>query len=99
MFTEVLGGYSVIYSSGCFGYFAAMMYYNPKKILMGQNYHGCVAISNILKRNGAIEKYTLDDIKEFVEKGNNVHLEITVNPYGMSSYIRAFANRAHEKVH
>ncbi|EDO18119.1 hypothetical protein Kpol_1031p23 [Vanderwaltozyma polyspora DSM 70294] len=97
LFSEYLGGHAVIYSSGLSAYFAAIMSFNPKRIFMSQNYHGCIAIAEMFQRNGMVKKYTLDEIEQYAEKGDIVHLESPVNPFGTSYDIEAFAKRAHAK--
>lgn len=97
LFSEILGGHAVIYSSGVSAFFAAMIHLNPKRIFMDQCYHGCRAIANILTRNFDIEQYSLEDIEEFALPGDVVHLETPVNPYGTSSDIRSIADRTHAK--
>lgn len=97
IFSEILDGHAVIYSSGCAAFFAAMIHLNPKRIFMGQNYHGCRAIANILTRNFDIKQYKLEEIEEFAQEGDVVHLETPVNPYGTSYDIQSFADRAHSK--
>jgi len=97
LFSKILLGHAIIYSSGCSAFFAAMIHYNPKRVFMGQSYHGCRAIANILTRNFDVKQHTLDDIEQFAQKGDVVHLETPVNPYGTSYDIQSFADRAHAK--
>ncbi|CCC70813.1 hypothetical protein NCAS_0F03290 [Naumovozyma castellii] len=97
IFSEVLNGHAVIYSSGVSAFFAAMVHYNPKRLFMGQSYHGCRAIANILTRNYNVEQHPLEDIEKYAQKGDIVHLETPVNPYGTSLDISEFARRAHAK--
>ena len=97
LFSQILGGHAVIYSSGCSAFFAAMIHLNPKRIFMGQSYHGCRAIAHILTRNFDVKQHTLDEIEEFAQEGDVVHLETPVNPYGTSYDIQSFADRAHAK--
>lgn len=97
VFSDILDGYAVVYSSGLAAFFAAMVHYNPKKIFIGQSYHGVRAIANILTRNYDIKQYPLEDIEKYAGEGDIVHLESPVNPYGTSYDIESFARRAHAK--
>lgn len=97
IFSEILDGYAVIYSSGLAAFYAAMVHYNPQKIFIGQSYHGVRAIANILTRNYNIKQYPLEDIEKYASEGDIVHLESPVNPYGTSSDIESLARRAHAK--
>lgn len=97
IFSEILEGNAVIYSSGLAAFFAAMVHYNPKRVFMGQSYHGCQSIVRILSRNYGVERHPLEDIEQYAAEGDIVHLESPVNPYGTSSDIESFAKRAHAK--
>ncbi|CCF58537.1 hypothetical protein KAFR_0E03860 [Kazachstania africana CBS 2517] len=97
LFSEILEGHAVIYSSGCAAFYAAMVHYNPKKIFMGQCYHGLRAIANIMTRNYGVEQYTLDDIEKYAQEGDIVEVESPMNPYGTSIDIKSIAEKAHSK--
>lgn len=97
IFSEILEGNAVIYSSGLAAFFGAMVHYNPKKIFMGQSYHGCQSIVKILSRNYGVERFGLEDIDKYAAKGDIVHLETPVNPFGTSEDIAFYAERAHAK--
>ncbi|QLL33178.1 hypothetical protein HG536_0E00890 [Torulaspora globosa] len=97
VFSEILEGNAVVYSSGVAAFFAAMVHYNPKRVFMGNSYHGCQSVVKILGRNYGVERYMLEDIEEHASKGDIVHIETPVNPYGTSVDIESFARRAHAK--
>lgn len=97
IFSEILEGNAVVYSSGLAAFFGAMVHYNPKRVFMGQSYHGCQSIVKILSRNYGVKRYSLDEIEEYASEGDIVHLESPVNPYGTSLDIESFAQRAHAK--
>lgn len=97
VFSDILGGYAVVYSSGLAAFFAAMVHYNPKRVFMGQTYHGCRSIVNILSRNYGVERHPFEDIERHASKGDIVHVETPVNPYGTSLDIADFVRRAHAK--
>lgn len=97
--SEVLHAETVVYSSGCSAYFALLTHFNPKRVFMGQCYHGCRSIANIFTRNWKLEQHPLeiDVILELAQEGDIVHLESPVNPYGTSFDIQAFADATHSK--
>lgn len=97
IFSEILGGHAVIYSSGLAAYFATLTHYNPKKLFIGQSYHGCHGIADIFTRNNGMKQYPLDRIEELASEGDIVHLETPVNPFGTSYDIEDFARKAHAK--
>lgn len=95
VFSEILSGNAVIYSSGLAAFYAAMVHYNPKRVFLDQCYHGCRSIVKILTRNYGVECYSLRDIEAKASKGDVVHLESPVNPYGTSLDIASFVETAH----
>lgn len=97
IFSDILDGHAVIYNSGLSAFYAAMIHYNPKRLFIGQSYHGCRAIANIMTRTTGMKQHTLEEIEEFAQEGDIVHLETPVNPYGTSYDIQSFADRAHAK--
>lgn len=97
IFSKILDGHAIVYNSGLSAFFAALTLYNPKRIFLGQNYHGCTSISKIFQRNGNLTIYTHDDIEKYAQKGDLVHVETPVNPFGTSIDLADFVKRAHEK--
>lgn len=97
IFSDVLDGHAVIYNSGCSAFHAALVHLNPKRFFIGQSYFGCKAIADMITRNYGMEQYTLEDIEKFAQKGDLVHLETPVNPFGTSIDIQAIADKAHSK--
>lgn len=97
--SKILDGEAVVYSSGLAAYFAMLTHYNPKRLFIGQSYHGCHSIANIYTRNWKLEQHILDvnEILQHADKGDIVHIESPVNPYGTSFDIQAFADAAHTK--
>ncbi|GMM57804.1 hypothetical protein DAKH74_044200 [Maudiozyma humilis] len=97
IFSQFLEGEAVVYNSGCSAFHAALVHINPKRIFMGQSYFGCHAIADMVGRNYGLKKHTLEEIEQYAEKGDLVHLETPVNPFGTSIDIQAIADRAHAK--
>ncbi|KAL3230437.1 putative trans-sulfuration enzyme [Nakaseomyces bracarensis] len=97
IFSDILDGHSVCYSSGLAAFFAAMIHYNPKQVFLGQCYHGVHCISDIFSRNFKVKQRPLEDIEQYAEEGDIVHLESPVNPYGTCIDVRRYADVAHKK--
>ncbi|CAN3376509.1 hypothetical protein DIURU_000169 [Diutina rugosa] len=95
---EQITGYKcVVYSSGLSAFNAAMCLLNPKTLAIGQAYHGCHGIADILTRNYGVKQIGLDDEFEGVVKsGDVVHLESPVNPEGVCIDIQKYADKAHK---
>lgn len=97
LFSEILDGYAVVYSSGLAAFYAAMTHYNPKQLFIGQSYHGVHGIADILTRNYGLVQRPLEEIEEFAQKGDIVHVESPVNPFGIAYDIQSYAEKAHSK--
>ncbi|CCH59144.1 hypothetical protein TBLA_0B03020 [Henningerozyma blattae CBS 6284] len=95
--SDLLGGHAVIYNSGCSAFHAVMCHYNPKRFFMDGGYFGVHAIADLITRNYGLEQHSLDEIEEFAQPGDLVHLESPLNPFGTASDIKALADRVHSK--
>lgn len=98
--SEILDGHAVAYSSGLSAFHAAMVHYNPKTVFVGEAYHGCRAILKILARNYNVKVHSLEDLDEnpnLPQKGDVVHLETPLNPYGIALDIKKYVDIAHNK--
>lgn len=88
--------HAVIYSSGLGAFNAAMVHLNPKKLFIGQAYHGCHGIADILTRNYGLKQLPLDALDQLAE-GDVIHIETPVNPNSWCFDIKHFADIAHAK--
>lgn len=95
--SSILGGHAVVYNSGCSAFHALMCHYNPKRFFMDGGYFGVHAIADLITRNYGLEQHPLSDIEAFAQKGDIVHIETPLNPYGTSCDIKAIAKRVHDK--
>lgn len=94
---NILDGHAVLYASGLAAFHAAMIHYNPKRVFIGDGYHGCHGALRMLNRNYGVEVLPLDSDPELIQKGDVVHLETPVNPTGISFDISHYADLAHSK--
>lgn len=94
---KMTGAHAVSYSSGLSAFFAALTYFNPKVVAIGNGYHGCHEILDIFKENWGVKEISLTDDFSQLGKGDIVHLETPVNPDGTSFDISEFAKKAHER--
>ncbi|KAG0666212.1 hypothetical protein C6P44_003675 [Monosporozyma unispora] len=97
VFSKILGGDAVVYNTGVSSFYAAMVHFNPKRLFIGESYHGVHAIADIMTRNYGLKQYSLNDIESYAEEGDLVHIESPVNPYGVSINIQDYVNKAHRK--
>ena len=97
VFSKLLDGHAVAYSSGLSAFHAAMIYFNPKNVFIGQAYQGCKQILNILKRNYGVQSHPLDSAAELIQPGDVIHLESPINPYGTAIDIEKYVKIAHSR--
>lgn len=88
--------HAVVYSSGLGAFNAAMVHFNPKKLFIGQAYHGCHGVADILTRNYGLKQLSLDALDQ-LEEGDLIHIETPVNPNSWCFDIQYFADKAHGK--
>lgn len=87
------GTYAVLYGSGLAAFTAALAHYNPNKLAMRDGYHGCHGVARVFGRLSGLEQV---DIDSEIGSGDLLHLESPINPTGLSSDIRHYADRAHD---
>lgn len=96
--SAITKSHAVIYSSGLGAFNAAMALLNPKKLFIGQAYHGCHGIADILTRNYGLKQLSLseEDLK-LVDEGDVIHIETPVNPNSWCCDIEFYSKLAHSK--
>ncbi|KAF5113801.1 hypothetical protein DV452_003206 [Geotrichum candidum] len=97
VFSKLLDGHAVAYSSGLSAFHAAMIYFNPKNVFIGQAYHGCKQSLDVLKRNYGVQSHPLESAAELIQSGDVIHLESPINPYGTAIDIEKYVKIAHSR--
>lgn len=92
---EIVGGECIVYNSGLSAFFAAIMHFNPKTVAIGQGYHGCHGILELLKRNYNVKIVGLDELDQ-LSKGDLIHIETPENPYSIVHDISKYVKKAKE---
>ncbi|KAF3907596.1 hypothetical protein AA313_de0204112 [Arthrobotrys entomopaga] len=95
--SEYLHGYALVYSSGLAAFHAALTHLNPKRISIGDCYHGCHGVANIHTRITGMQQLPLDCPAEDLQPGDVIHLETPLNPTGEASDITYYAEKAHSR--
>ncbi|KAI2086542.1 hypothetical protein LOZ36_003252 [Ophidiomyces ophidiicola] len=95
--SALLGGHCTAYASGLAAFNAALVLLNPKRIAVGNGYHGCHGVIGLMSRLTGLEKIALDCPAEELGKGDVILLETPLNPYGTSSNIKDYADKAHSR--
>ncbi|KZT24433.1 cystathionine gamma-synthase [Neolentinus lepideus HHB14362 ss-1] len=92
--SDINGGYAITYASGLAACYAALVYYQPKRIAITQGYHGCHATIDVYKktRGGDVDVIGIDD--DF-QPGDLCWLETPLNPTGEARDIQFYADKIH----
>lgn len=92
--SRILGGYAITYASGIAAAYAAMVFYQPRRVCITGGYHGVHASIQVFQRcrNGDLKVVGIDD--EFKE-GDLCWLETPENPTGESKDIKYYAEKVH----
>ncbi|KAL8693997.1 MAG: hypothetical protein Q9218_001296 [Villophora microphyllina] len=91
--TSLIGAPSLAYSSGLAALFGAYTLLNPRKVAITDGYHGAHGILEIFKRLTHLEVIPLSRADE-LNRGDVIHLETPLNPYGEARNIAEYASSA-----
>jgi cystathionine beta-lyase len=95
--SALLNGQAISYSSGLSAFHAALTLLNPRRISIGNGYHGCHGVIDLFSRLTGMQKLPLDCHPEELQAGDVIHLETPVNPEGTSFNIETYAKKAHSR--
>ena len=95
--SALLNGQAVSYTTGLAALHAALVLLNPRRISVGEGYHGSHEVIAVLSRLSGLEKLPLDCPRESLGKGDVILLETPVNPLGTAFSIEAYAQKAHAR--
>ncbi|KAJ5389073.1 trans-sulfuration enzyme [Penicillium cataractarum] len=95
--TSLLNGKAISYSSGLSALHAALTLLNPRRISVGEGYHGCHGVIALFTRLTGLAKLDLNCDPTLLEKGDVILLETPVNPKGTAFDIAAYAEKAHSR--
>ncbi|EZF76498.1 hypothetical protein H105_02138 [Trichophyton soudanense CBS 452.61] len=95
--SQLVNGHCLSYSSGLSALHAALVFFNPRHVSVGQGYHGSHGVMRILSRLTGMKKIDLDCPAEQLEKGDVILLESPLNPHGTSFCIESYAKKAHSR--
>ncbi|KAL6690418.1 cystathionine beta-lyase [Trichoderma pleuroticola] len=93
--TSILGQQAITYGSGLASFHAMLTHINPKRVAIGDGYHGCHGILKIFERLNGLKTLPLDcDLSE-LGPGDIIHVETPLNPTGEARNLQYYADRAH----
>lgn len=95
--SDILKGPSLTYASGLSAFHAALVFLNPKRIAIGDGYHGCHGVIEVHSKLTGLKKLPLDCPADELQAGDVVHLETPLNPTGYAYNIKEYAEKAHSR--
>ncbi|GES66549.1 transsulfuration enzyme family protein [Aspergillus terreus] len=95
--SSLLNGRAISYATGLAALQAALILLNPRRIAVGEGYHGSHEVISVISRLSGLQKLPLDCPAESLEAGDVVLLETPVNPLGTAFSIEAYAQKAHSR--
>ncbi|KAL4786382.1 pyridoxal phosphate-dependent transferase [Aspergillus varians] len=95
--SSLLNGYAVSYSTGLAALHAALILLNPRRVSVGEGYHGSHEVIAVISRLSSLEKLPLDCPAESLREGDVIILETPVNPLGTAFSIKEYAKKAHAR--
>jgi cystathionine beta-lyase/cystathionine gamma-synthase len=95
--SSLLKGHAVSYATGLASLHAALTLLNPRRISIGEGYHGSHEVIAVISRLSGLQKLNLSCPAESLEAGDVILLETPVNPYGTAFSIEEYALKAHAR--
>lgn len=105
LLSKLLKAPVLTYTSGLSAFHALMVYLHPRVVAIGAGYHGCHGVLKIYQKLTGCKIVDLFDEATWenegegwsLGKGDVVHLETPVNPWGRAYNIAHFAEMAHRR--
>lgn len=94
LLSSLLNAPCVTYSSGLAALHAAYVFLNPKRVSIGDGYHGSHGVLSIHQKLCGTEILPLDCVASALYPGDVIHLETPLNPTGEAYNIKAYAEKA-----
>ncbi|KAJ5798765.1 Pyridoxal phosphate-dependent transferase major region subdomain 2 [Penicillium pulvis] len=90
-------GNAVTYATGLASLHAALTLLNPRRISVGEGYHGSHEVISVVSRLSGLQKLGLDCPAEDLNEGDVILLETPINPLGTAFSIEEYAKKAHSR--
>lgn len=85
------------YATGLAALHAALTLLNPRRVSVGEGYHGSHEVIAVISRLSGLEKLPLDCPAESLNAGDVILLETPVNPFGTAFNIQEYTEKAHSR--
>jgi len=95
--STLLKGNAVSYATGLAALHAALTLLNPRRVSVGEGYHGSHEVISVVSRLSGLEKLPLDCPTESLHAGDVILLETPINPLGIAFNIEEYAAKAHSR--
>ncbi|PFH56759.1 hypothetical protein XA68_16031 [Ophiocordyceps unilateralis] len=82
------------YASGLAAFHALLVRINPRRIAIGEGYHGCHGVIDVMSRLTGLRRLPLDCEVDELEPGDVIHVETPLNPVGEARNLKMYAERA-----
>ena len=94
MLSAILGGPCLTYSSGLAAWHSMFVRINPKRVAIGDGYHGVHGIISVMERLSGVKKLPLDCDESELGPGDIIHVETPLNPTGEARNLAHYAAKA-----
>ncbi|KAJ5291949.1 Pyridoxal phosphate-dependent transferase major region subdomain 2 [Penicillium angulare] len=95
--SSLLKGHAVSYATGLASLHAALTLLNPRRISIGEGYHGSHEVIAVISRLSGLQKLSLDCPTSDLNEGDVILLETPINPLGTAFSIEEYAQKAHSR--
>lgn len=85
---------TLTYASGLAAFHALIIHANPKRIAIGDGYHGVHGIIKVMNRLTGLQQLDLDCAVEDLGPGDVIHVETPLNPTGEARDLAFYAEKA-----
>lgn len=93
--SRINDGYALTYSSGLAASYAALIFYQPKRIAITGGYHGCHATIEVYRKSRGVNLEVID-LDTTYKPGDLCWLETPLNPTGEARDIQHYADKVHK---
>ncbi|KAK3311169.1 Cys/Met metabolism PLP-dependent enzyme-domain-containing protein [Chaetomium strumarium] len=97
--SSLLGAPAVSYASGLAAFHAMIVFLNPKRVAIGEGYHGCHGILKLMKKLNGLEQLDLESDADLakLQPGDVLHVETPLNPTGEARDLAYYRKKADER--
>ncbi|KAI0874476.1 pyridoxal phosphate-dependent transferase [Hypoxylon argillaceum] len=92
--TSILKGPALSYSSGLSAFHAMLVFLNPRRIAIGDGYHGCHGVIKVVAKLSGLTPLPLDCADAELGPGDLIHVETPLNPTGEARDLAFYAAKA-----